>query len=79
MYEKGEVKALVFEWNVEQRKWLNNEPRVTLRYGNRVFLEKLLRDVQFVSAAACSGKNVDKLVLFYVESNEWPEPPPSLA
>lgn len=73
MYKEGEVKSLTFEWNIKEKKWLSNEEELVLWYGHgRIPLENVLKDVYFVSATACGSKQLDKLVLFYVKSNEFP-------
>ena len=67
MYKKGEVMNLTFEWKGEGN-WLSTEKKVSRLFDRpEIPLEDALLELHFVSAAACGGKDVEKLVLFYTK------------
>lgn len=67
MHKKGEVKSLTFEWDPKERKWLSRVEKLSEEFGlPEMDLDKVLSEVQFVSAAACGSKEMEKLMLFYI-------------
>lgn len=74
-YAKGKVKSLTFEWDSTERKWVSKDKELPEQFGyGDLDLKTVLSQVHFVSAAGCGSKELEKLVLFYVEPREEKEP-----
>lgn len=68
MYKKGEVKSVTFAWDRMKKDWRTIEPfEPEEKKFKDMGLNKVLLEVQFVSAAVYSCGDTEKLVLFYTE------------